>query len=463
MAALITQINDWVWGSVMLFLLIGTGLYLTVGLRFMTLRKVGYAFRQLFQGRRGSGEGDISPFNALMTSLSATIGTGNIAGVATAIGVGGPGALFWMWMTGLVGMATKFAEAVCAVKYREVDEDGRHVGGPMYYIRNGLGKKWTWLSVMFAIFCGFGGTGTGNMVQANSIAHAMKGTFGIAPWISAIVIAVLAGLVIIGGIKRIGHVAGALVPFMATAYVVCGLAVLVINLPAVPAAFAFIIESAFSPPAAVGGFSGALVKDMIQKGVERGLFSNEAGQGSAPIAHAAAETNNPVRQGLVAMLGTFIDTLVICSMTGLVIVVTGAWSSSEQGANMSTLAFSSAIPGGEYIIALALLLFAFTTILGWAYYGERCFEYLFGVKSIIFFRVLWIAVIPVGALTELRTIWDLSGVFNGLMAFPNLIALLLLSPVIFKLTRNYFCAGSGVGELSGSVAEVARERSGDSQ
>ena len=438
MSELIADLNNWVWGYAMLFLLIGTGLYLTIGLKFRSLSKLGYAFKQLFKGRKSAGKGDISPFNALMTSLSATIGTGNIAGVATAIGTGGPGALFWMWMTGFVGMATKFAEAVLAVKYREVDEEGRHVGGPMYYIRNGLGKQWGWLAILFAVLCGFGGTGAGNMVQANSIANAMESTFNIDPIITATVLVILVGMVIIGGVKRIAHVAGALVPFMAVAYIAVGLIILAMQMPAIPAAFALIFESAFSPVSAAGGFAGAAVKVAVQTGVERGLFSNEAGQGSAPIAHAAAETDNPVRQGIIAMLGTFIDTLIVCTITGLVIIVSGSWLGEAEGAAMSAEAFSSVLPGGDYVISIGLLLFAFTTILGCAYYSERCFEFLFGVKSVLAFRLYWVAVIPLGALTELETIWNLAGVLNGLMAFPNLIALLLLSPIIFKLTRQYF-------------------------
>ncbi|MDM3871965.1 sodium:alanine symporter family protein [Porticoccus sp. W117] len=434
----VDQINSWVWGYVMMFLLLGTGIYLTAGLKFLSLRKLGYAFRQLFKGRRGEGEGDISPFNALMTSLSATIGTGNIAGVATAIGVGGPGALFWMWLTGLVGMATKFAEAVLAVRYREVEADGRHLGGPMYYIRNGLGKHWGWLAVMFAIFCGFGGTGTGNMIQANSIAKAVESTFDINPVITATVLVLLVSMVIIGGVKRIAHVAGALVPFMAVTYVAAGLIILVMHAPEIPAAIVLVFESAFAPTAAAGGFAGAATKIAVQYGVERGLLSNEAGQGSAPIAHAAAKTDDPVRQGIIAMLGTFIDTLVVCTITGLVLIVSGVWTSGTEGAVMTSLAFSNNLPGGAYILTCGLLLFAFTTMLGWAYYSERCVEYLFGPKSIIWFQLYWVAVIPLGALMELSTVWKLTGVFNGLMAFPNLIALLLLSPLIFKLASEYF-------------------------
>ena len=287
-------------------------------------------------------------------------------------------------------------------------------------------------------FCGFGGLGAGNTSQANAIAEAMHNTFGVTPLITAVALVLLVGSVIIGGIKRIAHVAGALVPFMAMAYITLGLAVLIINANAVPAALVLIVESAFNPPAAVGGFSGAVFKDMVAKGVERGLFSNEAGQGSAPIAHAAAETKDPVHQGVIAMLGTFIDTLVVCTITGLVIVVTGAWSGEEKYVAMTASAFSKVIPGGYHICMIAVLLFAFTTILGWAYYAERCFEYLFGVKSIIWFRLMWVSAVPVGALTSFGMAADIAGIMNGLMTFPNLIALLLLSPIVFKLTREYF-------------------------
>jgi AGCS family alanine or glycine:cation symporter len=447
MASIITTINDAVWGYVMLFMLIGTGVYLTIGLKFISLRKIGFAFKKLFEGRKSTEEGDISPFNALMTSLSATVGVGNIGGVAIAIGIGGPGALMWMWLTGLLGMATKFAEAVCAVKYREVDEDGRHVGGPMYYIRNGLGKNWAWLAMLFAIFCGFGGLGAGNSSQSNAINDAVEGIFGakfqimlfgVEVSVVGLIVMVLIGLVIIGGVKRIAHVAGAIVPFMAIAYLIACLCVLVMHFSAIPEALILILESAISPPAAVGGFSGSLFSQMVQKGVERGLFSNEAGQGSAPIAHAAAETKDPVQQGVIAMLGTFIDTLVICTMTGLVIVITGTWQSGLEGVAMTAAAFGSALPGGYYICMVAVIVFAFTTIIGWSYYSERCFEYMFGVKSIIWFRCMWVLAIPVGATIDLGIAADIAGIFNGAMAFPNLIALLLLSPVVFKLTNEYF-------------------------
>ena len=437
----IELINGQVWGAPMLVLILGTGLYLSAGLRVMPLRRIGYGFRMLWSGRREQGKGDITPFNALMTSLSATIGTGNIAGVGTAIAIGGPGALFWMWMTALVGMATKYAEAVLAVRYREVDENNNHVCGPMYYIRNGLGKNWAWLAVAFAIFGSLAGFGIGNMVQANSVADALESKFGVAEWQTGAAMAVLVGLVLIGGIRWIAQVAGKLVPFMAIAYLLGGLVVLALRITEVPAAFLTILEEAFTPTAGVGGFAGATVMIAIQMGVARGIFSNEAGLGSAPIAHAAAETDSPVRQGTVAMLGTFIDTLIICTITGLVIVVSGAWTSGETGAALSAKAFGDVLPGtGAYIVALGLALFAFTTILGWSVYGERCVEYLVGVHAIIPFRLLWVAAIPVGALFKLDHVWLVADTLNAMMAIPNLIALLLLSPVVFKVTREYFAA-----------------------
>ncbi|WP_461481734.1 alanine/glycine:cation symporter family protein [Porticoccus sp.] len=436
--SLINAVNGFIWGPVMLALILGTGLYLTLGLRGMPIRKIGYGFRQLFLGRRGSGEGDISPFNALMTSLSATVGTGNIVGVATAVSIGGPGALFWMWCTALVGMATKYGEAVLAVHYRETDERGRKVGGPMYYIRNGLGPKWAWLGLLFALFGALAGFGIGNTVQANSVADALHTSFGIPETVSGILMAILVGLVLLGGIRRIANVAGKLVPFMALLYLVVTLTILAINISAIPEALVLVVKSAISPAAASGGFAGATIMLALRMGVARGIFSNEAGLGSAPIAHAAAETDNPVRQGTIAMLGTFIDTLVICSLTGLVLITTGAWNSGEQGAALTNLAFNSALPYGDHIVSLCLALFAFTTILGWSYYGERCAEYLLGVRVIVPFRVLWVLAVYLGATLKLGLVWSIADTLNGMMAIPNLIGLLLLSPVIFRLTRSYF-------------------------
>lgn len=443
LTSLLTSINSVVWGPLMLVLILGVGLFLSIGLKLMPILKIGMGFRLMFDGTKAKeGEessGEIPPFQALMTALSATVGTGNIAGVATAIFLGGPGALFWMWMTALVGMATKYSEAVLAVKFREVDARGNHVGGPMYYIKNGLGSKWAWLGTTFAIFGGVAAFGIGNTVQANSMADVLHANFQIPTWVTGFIIMLLVGLVLIGGIRRIGRVAAALVPFMAVSYLTAGLIVLVLNAGAIPAAFSMIVEYAFTPIAAQGGFAGAMVWAAIRFGVARGIFSNEAGLGSAPIAHAAAQTKDPVRQGLIAMLGTFIDTLVICTITGLVIVTTGVWTSGESGAALTSAAFSASLPVvGEYIVPFALAIFAFTTILGWSFYGERCAEFLFGIKAIKPYRVLWVLAIPMGAMVSLDFIWLLADTLNAMMAIPNLVALALLSPVVFKLTRDYF-------------------------
>jgi len=439
LSALVSSVNGIVWGPLMLLLILGTGVFLTLGLKLMPLRKLGYGFRMLWQGRKGTGEGEISPFNALMTSLSATIGTGNIAGVGTAIALGGPGAVFWMWCTALVGMATKYAEAVLAVKYREVDEQGNHVGGPMYYIKNGLGEHWAWLGTAFAIFGAIAGFGIGNMVQANSVADAVSTNLGFDKLVVGIVMAVLVFLVLIGGIRRIAQVAGKLVPMMALAYLAGGLLVILANITELPAALGLIVSQAFTPTAATGGFAGSAVMVAIQMGVARGIFSNEAGLGSAPIAHAAAKTDDSVRQGSIAMLGTFIDTLVLCTITALVIVMTGEWSSGAQGAALSSAAFAAGLPGvGEWVVTFGLMIFAFTTIIGWSVYGERCVEYLFGVKAILPFRILWVVAIPLGATVKLAFVWLLADTLNALMAIPNLIALVLLGPVVFRLTLNYF-------------------------
>jgi len=438
--AMIAAANGFVWGPVMLVLILGTGFYLTLGLRFLPVRLIPEGFRLIWKGRKEDREeGEISPFNALMTSLSATIGTGNIAGVATAIFLGGPGAMFWMWMAAFLGMATKYAEAVLAVNYREKDEDGNHVGGPMFYIKNGLGEKWKWLGVLFALFASIAGFGIGNTIQANSVSDVMESSFGVPELYTGIVLAVLVGLVLIGGIKRIAHVAGAIVPFMAIAYLAGGLLILAINITAIPEALVLIVKSAFTPTAAVGGFAGATVWAALQFGVARGIFSNEAGLGSAPIAHAAAKTDSPVRQGLVAMMGTFIDTIVICSITGLTIVISGAYTSGESGAALSMLAFSTALPYiGEYVVTLGLIVFAFTTLVGWSFYGEKSVYFLFGHRAIIPFRLLWVLVIPIGSVMDLKFIWLMADTLNALMAVPNLIALVLLSPVVFMLSKAYF-------------------------
>lgn len=432
-------INGLVWGPYMMVLILGVGLYLMVRLGLQPLRKIPYGFKQLFDGRKSHGEGDVSPFNALMTSLSATVGTGNIVGVATAIGLGGPGALFWMWCTALVGMATKYAEAVLAVEYRETNEKGLRVGGPMYYIKNGLGKRWAWLAGAFAVFGMLAGFGIGNTVQANSVADALEQSFAMPAWLTGLILAVLVGLVLLGGIRRIAQVAGKVVPFMAIAYIAAGLWVIGAHVDELPSTIALVVESAFTPVAAQGGFAGAAVWAAIRFGVARGIFSNEAGLGSAPIAHAAAQTNSPVRQGVIAMLGTFIDTLIICSITGLAIIVSGSWYvDGLAGATMTQHAFGASLFMGEAFISLAIALFAFTTLLGWSYYGERCTEYLFGAKCVLPFRVLWVLAVPIGATMQLGVVWTLADTLNGLMALPNLIALALLAPVVVRLTRAYF-------------------------
>jgi AGCS family alanine or glycine:cation symporter len=438
MTDFITVLNGWAWGPPMLVLLLGTGLYLTLGLRFMPIRKIPQGLRLLMNGRHSTADGDITPFSALMTSLSATIGTGNIAGVATAIALGGPGALFWMWMTALVGMATKYAEAVCAVRFREQDEQGHFSGGPMYYIKNGLHKRWHWLGVAFAIFGSLAGFGIANTVQSNSVSEVLQSTFAVPPLLSGLVLMVLVGAVILGGIKRIAVVASWLVPFMALGYMLMALIIIGSNLTEVPGAISTIVSGAFTPTAATGGFAGATVWAALRFGVARGVFSNEAGLGSAPIAHAAAQTNEPVQQGMVAMLGTFIDTLVVCTMTGLVIVIMDVWPSGVSGASLTSMAFANGLPGGHYVVAVGLCLFAFTTMIAWAFYGERCVVFLFGTKAIMPFRVVWVLAVPVGTMMELNVVWLIADTLNALMALPNLIALVLLGPLIFRLTREYF-------------------------
>ncbi len=444
-STLLNNASSFAWGPVMLAFLLGTGVYLTLGLKAIPWRKLVAGFKTLLSSRKEETlEGDITGFQALMTALSATVGTGNIAGVATAITLGGPGAIFWMWVTALFGMATKYAEAVLAVKYRETDELGNHVGGPMYYIRNGMGKNWAWLAFLFALFGMLAAFGIGNTIQSNSVALAAEKNFGIPNWVSGITIGILAGAVILGGVKRIGQVAEKLVPLMAIFYILGSLIVIALHIGKVPAAFMTIMNDAFTGTAAAGGFAGSSVWMAIRFGVARGVFSNEAGLGSAPIAHAAAKTNSPIRQGTIGMLGTFIDTILICTMTALVIVLTGVWTGGETSSSLSTLAFDTGLPGfGSYIVTIGLIVFAFTTILGWSYYGERCAEYIFGAKVIWPYRILWIIAIPLGALAAganewVKLLWLLADVLNGLMAVPNLIALIVLSPVVFRLTNEYF-------------------------
>ncbi len=446
--SIIDAINAFAWGPPMLGILGVTGVLLTLGLAFMPWRKVAYGFRLLFDKDGATGKGEVKPFNALMTALSATIGTGNIAGVATAIALGGPGAIFYMWLIALFGMATKYAEAVCAVTYREVDGTGKYVGGPMYYLRNavgefapGLGK---WLGLAFAIFGAVAAFGIGNAVQVNSMAAALDNSFGVPEWLTGVVVAVLVGLVVSGGIRRIGDVAGKLVPAMIVLYLGAALLILAINVTAIPEAIGLIFTHALTPAAATGGFAGAAVAAAIRFGVARGVFSNEAGLGSAAIAHAAAQTDSPVRQGIIAMLGTFIDTIVVCTMTALVILTSGAWMMTGPdgggltGAVLTSTSFETSMAGGQYIVTVALAIFAFTTIIGWSYYGERCWQYLFKEKSLVIYRALWVAAALAFANVKVDLVWNLADTLNGLMAVPNLIGLLLLAPMVFKVTRQYF-------------------------
>ena len=437
--AWITSLNSFVWGPAMLVLILGTGFFLQVRLGAMPIRRIGDGFRLVWRGRMGDADahGEVTPFAALMTALAATVGVGNIAGVATAIALGGPGAVFWMWVTALVGMATKYAEVVLAVHFRERDERGHWVGGPMYAIKNGLGKRWAWLGAAFALFGGLAAFGIGNMVQANTIAAALGNSFGISPAVVATVLLVLTAAVILGGIRRIAAVANRLVPFMIVAYVVGAILVLIVHAAEVPAAFVLIIDSAFTPTAATGGFAGVAVMAGIRFGVARGIFSNEAGLGTAGIAQAAGLSSSPVRSGMVGMMGTFIDTIIVCSMTALAIVASGVWTTGETGAVLTQLAFDSALPGvGGQVVAVAVTVFALTTIFGWAYYGERCWQFLLGVRAIVPYRVLWSLAAFVGAITQLDLAWQMADTLNALMAVPNLISLLALSPVIAQLTRQ---------------------------
>jgi len=438
---IITAINDLVWGIPMLIAILGSGIFLMLSLKFMPLRNIKRGFQEIWSGRAkgDASTGDISPFAALMTTLAATVGTGNIAGVATAIVLGGPGALFWMWCTALVGMATKYCEVVLAVHFREKNSSNHFVGGPMYAIKNGLGHRWAWLGACFAIFGGLASFGIGNMVQVNSMAASLAVSFAVPAWVSGLSIMFLVGLVILGGIQRIGAVAQTLVPFMCLAYVLAALFVLITHYQAIPAAFVLIFDSAFNGHGAVGGFAGAAMIAALRFGVARGIFSNEAGLGSAGIAQAAGTSDDPVVSGLVGMMGTFIDTLIVCTMTGLAIICSGVWSNGLSGAALSSAAFEAAMPGvGHYLLTIALVVFAFTTILGWSYYGERCWEFLFGGRAILPFRLIWVAAVPLGAIAQLDMVWLLADTLNGFMALPNLVSLLVLSPVVIKLTKDHF-------------------------
>ena len=433
--SLLATLSGWVWGPPMLTLLVGTGLYLTILLKGMQFRALPHALRLIFRKDHGHA-GDISHFAALMTALAATVGIGNIVGVATAITLGGPGAVFWMWMTGLVGMATKYSEAVLAVKYREKGPHGMR-GGPMYYLAKGAGLPW--LGWLFAAFTAFATFGIGNMVQANSAANILETTFYIPPIITGLVLMVLTGLVILGGIRSIGRFSSWLVPFMILGYMGGGLWVLALNMNEIPHAFALIFDHAFSGSAATGGFAGATLAAAMRYGVARGVFSNESGLGSAPIAAAAARTNDPVKQALVSMTQTFIDTLVVCTMTALVILTSTAWTQGVSAGELTSVSFGQTLGRyGEILVTVATVLFAYSTLIGWNYYGEKAIEYLFGPKAIPPYRVIFVALVIVGSLTSLEFVWNFSDLMNGLMAVPNLIALLILSPVIRQETERYF-------------------------
>lgn len=434
------QINSFVWGPPLLILLVGTGIYLTLRLGLIQVFKLPLALRYLFSKDPDDkdGQGDVSSFAALCTALAATIGTGNIVGVATAIKVGGPGALFWMWLAGFFGMATKYAECLLSVKYRVVDENGEMSGGPMYYIERGLGNKW--LAKTFAFFgIGVALFGIGTFAQINSITEAVNLTFNVPILATAIIITVLVALITLGGIKSISKAAEVIVPFMTVFYVASSILILGLNIEALPSTIILVVKSAFTPTAATGGFLGASVMLAIRSGVARGVFSNESGLGSAPIATAAAKTNSCVKQGLISMTGTFFDTIIVCTMTGLILIMTGQWQGDYAGASMTSMAFKQGLGGwGSYIVTIGLIFFAFTTILGWNYYGERCTEYLFGVKGIQPYRYIFIVLVSVGAFLKLDLIWILADIVNGLMALPNLIALIGLRHVINNETKIYF-------------------------
>lgn len=440
-AQLLGTIDSFVWGPPLLILLVGTGIYLTVGLGLLQITKLPLAIKYLFSKDHGDGaQGDVSSFASLCTALSATIGTGNIVGVATAVKAGGPGAIFWMWVAAFFGMATKYAEGLLAVKYRVVDENGQMSGGPMYYIERGLGNKF--LAKMFALFgIGVAFFGIGTFAQVNAIKDAALLSFHIPVPVTAAILTVLVALVTIGGIKRIAQVASAIVPFMAIFFILASAVVLILNLSSIPAAVSLVIQSAFNPEAAFGGAAGVTMIMVMRSGIARGVFSNESGLGSAPIAAAAAKTNSCVRQGLIAMTGTFIDSIIICTLTGLVLVMTGTWNDpSLAGAAMTNTAFNIGMGSGigQYVVTVGLMFFAFTTILGWNYYGERCTEYLFGIKGIKPYKLIYIVLVASGSFLHLSLIWTLADIVNGLMAIPNLIGLLGLSKVVFSETRSFF-------------------------
>ncbi|HFI0029717.1 TPA: alanine/glycine:cation symporter family protein [Streptococcus suis] len=440
MLELMQTINNFVWGLPLLLLLVGTGVYLTVRLGVFQVSKLPKAFSLVFSSDQ-SGDGDVSSFAALCTALAATVGTGNIVGVATAITTGGPGALFWMWVAAFFGMATKYAEGFLAIKYRTKDANGQAAGGPMHYITLGMGQKWKPLAMFFAVSGVLVALfGMGTFSQVNSIASSVSTSFGVAPQIVSVMTAVTVSVFVFGGIEKISEISTKIVPFMAILYILATVSVLAVNADKLLPTLALVLESAFSPAAAVGGFAGATVRMAIQSGIARGIFSNESGLGSAPIAAAAAKSDNAVEQGLISMTGTFIDTLIICNLTGLTILVTGKWSEAGlAGAPLTQAAFATVFGNaGSMALTISLVLFAYTTILGWSYYGERCIEYLLGTKAITPYRILFVIMVGLGGFLKLELIWIVADIVNGLMALPNLIALLALSPIIIKETRQYF-------------------------
>jgi AGCS family alanine or glycine:cation symporter len=436
MNSLFAEFAKFMWGPWLLILLLGTGVWLSICLRGIQIRNLIYAVRLTFS-KEWDGEGDISHFGSLMTALAATVGMGNIAGVSTAVALGGPGAIFWMWITGLVGMATKYSEGFLAVKYRYVNEYGEISGGPMYYLEHGLGQKW--LGTCFAIFGALAAFGIGNMIQSNTTAKALSETLGTSNFLVGIVLALLTGMVVVGGIKRIADVASYFVPIMVSIYFIGASIVILNNLSHLGSGIALIFEHAFTGTAATGGFVGATLAQTIRFGVARGLFSNESGMGSAPIAAAAAKTNHPGKQALVSMTGTFLDTLIICSLTALALSSSGVWVSGETGVALTIQAFSSGLPGnwGNIIVSSSAVTFGFSSILAWEYYGEKCFEYLFKEKWISLYRYAWVLFVFMGALFELEIVWNFSDAMNALMAIPNLIGLLLLGGMLSRETRDF--------------------------
>jgi alanine or glycine:cation symporter, AGCS family len=439
-AAANSWLNGYVWGWPMIVLLLGTGILLTILTGAVQFRYLGFALREVLGKltQKSTGPGTVSPFQAVATALASTVGVGNIAGVATAISIGGPGSLFWLWVSGLLGMCTKFTEIVIALHYRERDETGTMRGGAMYTLKNGLGLPW--LGTVFALLVSLAAFGIGNMVQANSVADSLRASFGITPSVTGLVMAVLSAAVILGGLRRIGEVTEILVPFMAIFYLGGGLVILIRFASEVPGAIALVFDSAFSGAAATGGFTGATVMMALRYGVARGLFSNEAGLGSAPMVHSAAQTDHPVRQGLYGIFEVFVDTILVCTVTGLVILSTGVWASGATGAALAGEAFSIGLPGtwGNIVVTTSLVLFAFSTLIGWSYYGETGIVYLFGARAAVPYRLLWLVFIYLGAIGSLHLVWDVADTLNGLMALPNLVSVLASIPVLLKLNREFF-------------------------